>query len=306
MSLSEKLLDKKGLTYLVSKIKTYVTNAVNTAKTAVGNYTINGKKLSTNPTIGKADVGLGNVDNVRQIPVSEKGSAGGVAELDDDGRVPSWQLPAYVDDILEISGFVSGVTVKNASAAKADSVVYRTDKKTLVARSGLEYYNNWSAEGADNADAYGTAGADGRVPYSGKIYVDTSSGKIYRWGGSSSGLVEISQGVALGETSSTAYPGDKGKAAYTHAVTNRGKAFASGLYKVTVNAEGHVTAATAVTKADITALGIPGENTNTTYGVVTSSANGLMSPAMLATLNSALQAGDIQFVTDAEIDAMWA
>ena len=37
----------------------------------------------------------------------------------------------------------------------------------------------------------------------------------------------------------------------------------SGLYKVTVDASGHVSAATAVVKADITALGIPA--TNTTY-----------------------------------------
>ena len=38
---------------------------------------------------------------------------------------------------------------------------------------------------------------------------------------------------------------------------------ASGLYKVTVDATGHVSATTAVTKADITALGIPGSDTNT-------------------------------------------
>ena len=38
-------------------------------------------------------------------------------------------------------------------------------------------------------------------------------------------------------------------------------AYTSGLYKVTVDAAGHVTAATAVVKSDITALGIPSENT---------------------------------------------
>ena len=38
-------------------------------------------------------------------------------------------------------------------------------------------------------------------------------------------------------------------------------AYTSGLYKVTVDASGHVTAATAVVKSDITALGIPSENT---------------------------------------------
>lgn len=41
----------------------------------------------------------------------------------------------------------------------------------------------------------------------------------------------------------------------------------SGLYKVTVDSSGHVSAATAVTKSDITALGIPAQDTNTTYNV---------------------------------------
>ena len=54
---------------------------------------------------------------------------------------------------------------------------------------------------------------------------------------------------------------------------------ASGLYKVTVDASGHVSAATAVTKADITALGIPAQDTNTTYNDVTTSAHGLMTAA---------------------------
>lgn len=49
---------------------------------------------------------------------------------------------------------------------------------------------------------------------------------------------------------------------YTHpSYTTR----SSGLYKITVDATGHVSDATAVTKADITALGIPGQDTNTTY-----------------------------------------
>lgn len=53
-----------------------------------------------------------------------------------------------------------------------------------------------------------------------------------------------------------------GANAYTHPSAT---AYASGLYKITTNALGHVTAATAVTKSDITALGIPGQDTNTHY-----------------------------------------
>ena len=108
---------------------------------------------------------------------------------------------------------------------------------------------------------------------SGKIYVDTSTNKTYRWSGS--GYTEISASLALGTTSSTAFRGDYGNTAYQHA-TAKGSAFASGLYKITTNAQGHVTAATAVTKNDITALGIPAQDTNTTYGLATTSANGLL------------------------------
>lgn len=54
----------------------------------------------------------------------------------------------------------------------------------------------------------------------GKIYVDLSNNKTYRWSGSA--FAEISASLALGETSSTAYPGDKGKAAYDHAQKTSG------------------------------------------------------------------------------------
>ena len=108
----------------------------------------------------------------------------------------------------------------------------------------------------------------------GKIYVDLSTNKTYRWSGSA--FVEISESLALGETSSTAYRGDRGKTAYDHA-SAKGSAFTSDLYKITTNSEGHVTAATAVVKADITALGIPAQDT--TYNNATTSVAGLMSAA---------------------------
>lgn len=45
---------------------------------------------------------------------------------------------------------------------------------------------------------------------SGKIYIVQDTNLTYRWSGT--GYVEISKSLSLGETSSTAYPGDKGKA----------------------------------------------------------------------------------------------
>lgn len=61
---------------------------------------------------------------------------------------------------------------------------------------------------------------------------------------------------------------------YTHPTyTAKG----TGLYKVTVDGTGHISAATAVDKADITGLGIPAQDT--TYAAATASAAGLMSAA---------------------------
>ena len=95
---------------------------------------------------------------------------------------------------------------------------------------------------------------------SGKIYVDQATNITYRWGGTA--YVEISPSLALGTTSSTAFRGDYGNTAYQHAVA-KGSAFAHGMYKITTNSAGHVTAAQAITKSDITALGIPAQDTNT-------------------------------------------
>lgn len=105
---------------------------------------------------------------------------------------------------------------------------------------------------------------------SGKIYVAKDTNLTYRWSGSA--YVEISASLALGETADTAYRGDRGAAAYTHAVTNKGSAFANGFYKIVTNSEGHVTGATAVSKSDITSLGIPGSNT--TYSLTQDSSDG--------------------------------
>ena len=57
----------------------------------------------------------------------------------------------------------------------------------------------------------------------------------------------------------------------------------SGLYKIAVDGSGHVSSATAVTKSDITTLGIPGQDT--TYSVATTYSDGLMSSTDKSKLN---------------------
>lgn len=210
--------------------------------TSMGTVSLNADSDKTiNIPITKQDVGLNNVENKSSATIrgeitsnnvtnalgftplnsNLKGANNGIAELDSSGKVPSTQLPSYVDDVLEYN--------------------YNTDFPS--------------------------------VGETGKIYIATSTNKTYRWSGSV--YVEISASLALGTTSSTAFRGDYGNVAYQHAVTNKGSQFASGLYKITTNKEGHVTAATAVAKADITKLGIPAQDT--TYDLATTTNDGLMS-----------------------------
>lgn len=70
----------------------------------------------------------------------------------------------------------------------------------------------------------------------------------------------------------------------------------SGLYKVTVDATGHVSAVAAVTKDDITALGIPGQDT--TYPEATTAKAGLMAAADKSKLDG------MTIATDAEVSEM--
>lgn len=72
--------------------------------------------------VTKAQIGLGNVNNTsdankpvstatqaaldKKLDATLKGAANGLAELDSTGKVPSAQLPSYVDDTVE--GYLSG------------------------------------------------------------------------------------------------------------------------------------------------------------------------------------------------------
>lgn len=65
-----------------------------------------------------------------------------------------------------------------------------------------------------SATSFQNASSEPITGETGKIYVDTESGKTYRWSGSA--FVVISETIALGTTSSTAFRGDYGQTAYEH------------------------------------------------------------------------------------------
>ena len=106
--------------------------------------------------------------DIGAIATTAKGANNGVAELDSTGKVPTSQLPSYVDDVVEY----------------------------------------------DSQSEFPATGETG------KIYIAKDTNKTYRWSGTV--YVEISPSLALGETSSTAYRGDRGKIAYDHSQLTSG------------------------------------------------------------------------------------
>ena len=121
-----------------------------------------------NPYIDHITDGNTTIDIYDSALRNTIGQNGGLATLDNNGRIPSSQLPSYVDDVLE----------------------------------------------------YASTSAFPATGETGKIYVALDTNKTYRWGGSE--YVEISESLALGETSSTAYRGDRGKTAYDHSQVTSG------------------------------------------------------------------------------------
>lgn len=122
----------------------------------------------------KVDEVASVADEVRQliegntyIKTEQKGIPNGVASLDNNGFIPSSQLPSYVDDVLD------------GTYSKANNQFLDLDGKPYT-------------------------------PESSKIYIDVNTRITYRWSGTV--YVEIASSLALGETSETAFAGDRGLA----------------------------------------------------------------------------------------------
>lgn len=115
-----------------------------------------------------------------------------------------YAAPTHSHAQSDISGLEDALAAKapnSALTAKADLV----DGK--VPASQLPGFVDDVTEYANRA-SFPTNGE------SGKLYVAQDTNKTYRWSGS--GYIEISASLALGETSATAYRGDRGKIAYDH------------------------------------------------------------------------------------------
>lgn len=107
------------------------------------------------------------------------------------------------------------LSAKEDAANKGNANGYaELDGSGLVPNAQLPSYVDDVLEYADFASLPGAG-------ETGKIYVTIDDGKTFRWSGSA--YTEISASLALGETSGTAYRGDRGKTAYDHSQVTHDK-----------------------------------------------------------------------------------
>ena len=151
--------------------------------------TINGQALSGNVTLDADDVGA--------IPSTAKGVAGGVAELDADGVVPSGQLDlSGTQDSITASGILKGDGAGGISAAVAGTdyqapLVAGTDYATPAQIPSVPSISTSTPQ----MDGTGAAGSTGQVSDAGHVHPsDTSKADL--------GLLAV---VEAGSTASRAY-----------------------------------------------------------------------------------------------------
>lgn len=129
-----------------------------------------------------------------------------------------WSSTYFKDFLNALAGSESSSNMAKIDAAIAALQSAKADLVDgLIPASQLPSYVDDVLEGTISEDASSftlTGESSACTPETGKIYVDTSKNITYRWSGSL--YVPIGSDLALGETESTAYRGDRGKEAYEH------------------------------------------------------------------------------------------
>ena len=125
-----------------------------------------------------------------KVESSSVGAASGVASLDESGLVPSTQLPSYVDDVVELLAITDTAP---EHCAKGDLYFNTTTSKVVRATA---------------TDTWGTGPTTNTDPEKGKIYVNLSDDKTYRWSGSTMVATPSSDftGIKVGSSGSTLTP----------------------------------------------------------------------------------------------------
>lgn len=218
----------------------------------------------------KSDVGLGNVPNVAtndQTPTYTEATTLAKLTSGEKLSVAFGKIAKAVTDLIAHIADKSnphGVTKTQAGLGNVDNTSDADKPISKAQQTALNLKLNTSLKGAAN----GLAELDsaGKVPAAqlpsfvddvlegyyynnkfykeaahtteitgetGKIYVDLPTNKTYRWSGTA--YVVISDTIALGETASTAYRGDRGKIAYDHSQSTHARTDATKVEKSTTN-----------------------------------------------------------------------
>lgn len=160
------------------------------------------------------------------VSTSYEDSAYGYSTISNEGASVSIKAQKTGSSGSETTLMVDkdGAYINNANIATeewTEDNFPKLDSNNLIPASYLPSY-------VDDVTEYSSKTAFPSTGEAGKIYVALDTNIVYRWGGST--YVEISSSLALGETSSTAYPGDKGKTNASNIATLQGY-FSSGIAK---------------------------------------------------------------------------
>ena len=183
-----------------------------------------------------------------------------------DEEKAAWNSKPADKEAIGLGNVTNDAQVKRSEMGVANGVA-TLDENGQVPAAQLPSFVDDVVE-FDNFDAFPEEGE------ASKIYVDKSTNSTYRWSGSQ--YTKIGSDLALGETASTAYPG------------NKGKANADEIAKIKDGTTIVPKAGDAATVSGFTVgVNVPADAkfTDTTYSPATGSANGLMSAADKAKLD---------------------
>ena len=208
-------------------------------------------------------------------------SAGNVPLVGSDGKLDSSIIPAIaLMDVFEASSESAMLAV----AAQKGDICIRTDinKTFILSATPATTAANWKELKTPTDAVLSVNGKTGAVTLSA---ADVSAEGLIKNATAKTSLADadtfpLSDSAASSATKKITFAYFKAALKsyfdtiynkYTHPTFT---AKTSGLYKITVDSEGHVSATTAVAKTDITALGIPAQDT--TYSAATASTLGLV------------------------------